>query len=884
MQFVFGCLMLFSLTIAAENRCKKSPRTPKPGCCPDTYIGHCCPGIAPCTPIKPRPMPTRTMSLPNLQNNRTMALKLPCSPPWDTSACGEGFYNMNGTVEACPPGFYCPELFVCILPCPLGAYCKQFQVTRFKPEKNGVLCRRMGMCCRNSHGVLHPPTQISPGVFKCPGMPHPDACPKGNYCPNTTTKRNCKDGHFCPEGSVEPLKCPILTSCGVGESAPLKNAAGPLLAAFLLLLIVLCYQFYVHYSEIKFYAQLYCGNFMGRERSFSVAYNVTDGMMGLTLNMNEVSESPGEDTKIKPKDYTIDISFRNLSLTLKTGSKKVVLSGVNGEVCSGEVTAVMGPSGAGKTTFLNALSGKAYYGIRGGDILVNGKAVDSITKYRRVTGFVPQEDTMHRKLTVREVLLFQGRLRLPGNTDYEVIKDRVEHIMELLEIAHVANVPIGDEETRGISGGQRKRVNIGMELIADPTLLFLDEPTSGLDSTSSLSVLRALRAVAEKGRLNVVCVIHQPRYEIFAMFHKLLFLGPGGRTVYQGTVEGARDYFETLDFPCPPNINPADHYMDVIGGVVKKGDDKFNPVVLFDSWTKHSSDSQDFSNGDTENITLMNSHDKDDDFQGRAMPNIFSQFFVFLKREAVLQLRYIKSLILDLFLVLLAGGVLGALYAEVSLQKTIAMNTMSSLAIGLTAILASLRCFGNHRTTFWRESASGVNRFSYFLAVNVCQLPLILVTPLVYLSLQYTFTSPRALFKYHYGAVLLAQFATTGIGYAISCIFNPRNSQMAAVVVVLISSLLSGSMPDLCQLNDFKVIGPIAYSLSYCRWFVEALFEKEVERYPAIMQTQIDYLAFKNNYNLESYGLCLLALFCFGIVFRIIAYLCLVFTNRGQQK
>ena len=80
--------------------------------------------------------------------------------------------------------------------------------------------------------------------------------------------------------------------------------------------------------------------------------------------------------------------------------------------------------------------------------------------------------------------------------------------------------------------------------------------------------------------------------------------------MYQGTVEGARDYFETLDFPCPPNINPADHYMDVIGGVVKKGDHKFNPVVLFDSWTKHSSDSQDSGNGDTDNGTLINSYDK----------------------------------------------------------------------------------------------------------------------------------------------------------------------------------------------------------------------------------------------------------------------------------
>ena len=91
-------------------------------------------------------------------------------------------------------------------------------------------------------------------------------------------------------------------------------------------------------------------------------------------------------------------------------------------------------------------------------------------------------------------------------------------------------------------------------------------------------------------------------------------------------------------------------------------------------------------------------------------------------------------------------------------------------------------------------------------------------------------------------------------------------------------------MPTLCKLNELKVLGPMAYSLSYCRWFVEALFEKEAERYSAVLQTSIDFLAYGNNYNLESFGLCMAVLLIFGIVFRIISYLFLVFTNRGQQQ
>ena len=149
----------------------------------------------------------------------------------------------------------------------------------------------------------------------------------------------------------------------------------------------------------------------------------------------------------------------------------------------------MGGSGAGKTTLLNTLSGKAYYGTCSGSIKINGQE-DEIGRFRSITGFVPQEDIMHRSLTVREVLVYQGILRLSGVESLKTINTKADDVIALLGLSHVSDSLIGDEETRGISGGQRKRVNIGMELVADPTLLFLDEPTSGLDSVSSMEVSR----------------------------------------------------------------------------------------------------------------------------------------------------------------------------------------------------------------------------------------------------------------------------------------------------------------------------------------------------------------------------------------------------------
>jgi ABC-type multidrug transport system ATPase subunit len=123
-----------------------------------------------------------------------------------------------------------------------------------------------------------------------------------------------------------------------------------------------------------------------------------------------------------------------------------------------------------------------------------------------------------------------------------------------------------------------------MELVADPTVLFLDEPTSGLDSSTSQEVCDSLRKVAEKG-LTVVAVIHQPRYEIFRMFHDVLLLGKGGRTVYLGPSEEALPYFENLGFKCPQHTNPADFFMDVISGLVhREGDPAFKPEDLFRFW------------------------------------------------------------------------------------------------------------------------------------------------------------------------------------------------------------------------------------------------------------------------------------------------------------
>jgi hypothetical protein len=268
----------------------------------------------------------------------------------------------------------------------------------------------------------------------------------------------------------------------------------------------------------------------------------------------------------------------------------------------------------------------------------------------------------------------------------------------------------------------------------------------------------------------------------------------------------------------------------------------------------------------------------------RKLPNVFVQTTVFLRRACTLQYRYVATLLLDSALVLLAGGVLGSMFSDVDIQSLGAVNSMSGLAVGLTSMLAALRAFGNDRPVFWREAASGVNRLSFFLGVNIAYLPILVLMPLIYLSLFYTFTAPRAALSVHYTVVLMTMWATSGLGYLISMIFQPRNAQMAAVVVGLISTMVSGSSPTLPKLDKVKVIGPFFYSISYCRWFVQALFEKEADAYPQVWKVTVAGIQSHYGYKDNQYAACVLVLMGFGFVTRILAFACMCLLNRAKQK
>lgn len=248
------------------------------------------------------------------------------------------------------------------------------------------------------------------------------------------------------------------------------------------------------------------------------------------------------------------LSFKDVGYVAPTG--KQILSGISGNVQSGELLAIMGASGAGKSTFLDILAKKAKRGNVGGEVLVNGRLM-SRDKYRRIVGFVDQDDTLMSTLTVYETVLYSALLRLPRDMSLEAKKIRTLETMQELGILGIKDSRIGESGKRSISGGEKRRVSIACELVTSPSIIFLDEPTSGLDAYNAINVIECLVNLAKNYDRAVIFTIHQPRSNIVSLFDKLLLLA-GGRAVYSGDYNRCQSHFESTGHPCPPGYNIAD--------------------------------------------------------------------------------------------------------------------------------------------------------------------------------------------------------------------------------------------------------------------------------------------------------------------------------------
>ena len=286
-----------------------------------------------------------------------------------------------------------------------------------------------------------------------------------------------------------------------------------------------------------------------------------------------------EGAKLMADHKPAALYFRNVSYRIKG---KQILSDVQGVVHPGELLAIMGASGAGKTTFLDILARKNKRGDASGEFYVNGEQVLD-DEFRSVVGFVDQEDALLPTLTVHETIMDSALLRLPKDMSYAAKRQRVEDVEKQLGIFHIRHQQIGSEEGtgRGISGGEKRRVGIACELVTSPSILFLDEPTSGLDAFNAFNVIECLVTLVKTYNRTVIFTIHQPRSNIVALFDNLILLA-AGRAVYSGPFSQCQAYFDHIGFPCPPGFNIADYLVDLTmhAGTMHTPIDEDSPIFM----------------------------------------------------------------------------------------------------------------------------------------------------------------------------------------------------------------------------------------------------------------------------------------------------------------
>ncbi|KAK8638954.1 hypothetical protein V6N13_137360 [Hibiscus sabdariffa] len=555
--------------------------------------------------------------------------------------------------------------------------------------------------------------------------------------------------------------------------------------------------------------------------------------------------SMATDSNIRTRPM-IEIHFKDLTLTLKKNNKHL-LRCVTGKLSPGRVSAVMGPSGAGKTTFLSALTGKTAAGCAvTGLILVNGKN-EPIQAYRKIIGYVPQDDIVHGNLTVEENLRFSARCRLSADLPKPDKVLIIERVIESLGLQPVRYSLVGTVEKRGISGGQKKRVNVGLEMVMEPSLLILDEPTTGLDSSSSQLLLRALRREALEG-VNICMVLHQPSYTLFKMFDDLILLAKGGLVAYLGSVKKIEEYFSSIGIDVPDRVNPPDHLIDILEGIEKPTSVTREQLPVI--WMLHNGypvpvDMLDLTEGlstssVSNSITSVgaaggqtfaadmpddstSSGSKSKDLSNRKTPGLLRQYRYFLGRVLKQRLREGQMQAVDLMILLLAGACLGTLAKVTDETLDNAGYTYTVIAVSLLSMIAALRSYSLDKLQYKREAEAGISSLAHFLSKDTIDLFNVIIKPVAYLSMFYFFNNPRSSFQDNYIILMCLVYCVTGIAYVFAIAFTPSLAQLWAVLVPVVLTLVANQSKD-------SMVHQYFGNFCYTKWVLEAFVIANAER------------------------------------------------------
>uniref|UniRef100_A0A7N9AM60 ABC transporter domain-containing protein n=1 Tax=Mastacembelus armatus TaxID=205130 RepID=A0A7N9AM60_9TELE len=436
-------------------------------------------------------------------------------------------------------------------------------------------------------------------------------------------------------------------------------------------------------------------------------------------SLDEYFQEPGPTVTFSNLRYCV----QETRFCHKIGPEKCILNDVSGIIRPG-MNAIMGATGSGKTSLLDVIAGrKDPAGLRQGNVLVDGRVVTSELRLR--SAYVVQDDTLMGTLTVRENLLFSANLRLnPKHHSSTEKHSRVEDIIQDLGLTDCADTKIGTEFLRGVSGGERKRCSIGMELIISPSLLFLDEPTTGLDSNTANSIIGLLHKLSRTGK-TVIFSIHQPRYSIFKQFDHLTLMHKG-EVVYAGPAGHAVEYFTDLGYQIEPFNNPADFFMDITNGDAKSTLESFTTSMITENTYAHKYRQSQLFQRVLEELDCVNQSIadgvKDQEEVADYVTSFLYQMRVVCGRTVLNTLRNPQTSYAQLALNIIFAILVGLIYYQMPLTLPEALQNRSGafffLVINMVfGNLSAVELFITERVIFIHENSSGYYRTSvYFLS------------------------------------------------------------------------------------------------------------------------------------------------------------------------
>ncbi|KAL4240249.1 ATP-binding cassette sub- G member 2 [Mactra antiquata] len=594
---------------------------------------------------------------------------------------------------------------------------------------------------------------------------------------------------------------------------------------------------------------------------------------------------------------------------------KEILKNINGIFRPG-MNAILGPTGSGKSSLLDVLAGRKDLSGLSGTMLLDGCPTPE--NFKCMVGYVVQDDVVLGTLSVRENFHFSAALRLPSSVSPEERERRVNNVISELGLQHCADTKCGNEFIRGVSGGERKRCNIGMELIISPPVLFLDEPTTGLDANTANTVMLLLKKLAMGGR-TIVFSIHQPRYSIYRLFDNLALLSMG-EMVYHGPAQESLQFFQNIGYSCDEHNNPPDFFLDVINGDPNAVTSDISKILSSTDMEKSSLNDEGLEvheklvsayQKSTWHQRLMSElnpireeyENKVKTNQVKRLPpvqyatNALTQFLYCSQRTLRNLIRNPAVSVLQILTMIIFAVVVGAIYWQIndSCKSGLQNRTGAFFFIIMNMVfgnLSAVELFIKNRAIFLHENVSGFYRVSsYFLSTVICDvipmrfLPTLAFSVVVYYMLGFRTEFDK--FCVFFLGLFFVSLSASAISFCISAlvrIFAVANLLIAMCYVVMM--VFSGLLVNLDSIPDF--LEWLKY-LSIFRYSLNALSINELKGMNFTRSSEKEECATGNDY-LMTQGIAFdtdwdlwvnyVAMGVMSVGFLILAYLRLRFMNK----